>query len=55
VVLRPGASCTEQAIIDHCRSRLAKFKLPKQVEFRSELPHGPTGKVLKRKLKEEGA
>ena len=53
VVLNPGAECTERELLDHCRTALAKFKLPKQLEFREELPHGPTGKVLKRKLREE--
>lgn len=51
VVLQPGAQCTEQEIRDFCEGRLAKHKIPRYVEFRSELPHGPTGKILKRAIK----
>ncbi|NOZ22169.1 MAG: long-chain fatty acid--CoA ligase [Planctomycetes bacterium] len=50
VALRPGESCTERDIKQFCEGRLAKYKVPKVVEFRDELPHGPTGKVLKRAL-----
>ncbi len=52
VVLRPGHEITEQALIAHCRSRLASFKTPKQVVFMETLPRNPSGKVLKRQLRE---
>jgi acyl-CoA synthetase (AMP-forming)/AMP-acid ligase II len=52
VVLRPGQHITEQALIAHCRSRLAGFKTPKQVVFLDALPRTPSGKVLKRELRE---
>jgi fatty-acyl-CoA synthase len=52
VVLRPGQEITEQALIGHCRSRLAGFKTPKQVVFMETLPRNPSGKVLKRQLRE---
>ena len=52
VVLRPGQEITEQALIAHCRSRLAGFKTPKQVVFMETLPRNPSGKVLKRQLRE---
>ena len=52
VVLRPGREITEQALIAHCRSRLAGFKTPKQVVFMQTLPRNPSGKVLKRQLRE---
>ena len=52
VVLRPGQEITEQALIAHCRSRLAGFKTPKQVVFLEALPRNPSGKVLKRQLRE---
>ena len=52
VVLRPGQEITEQALIAHCRSRLAGFKTPKQVVFLETLPRTPSGKVLKRQLRE---
>ncbi|HUI23782.1 MAG TPA: long-chain fatty acid--CoA ligase [Nitrososphaerales archaeon] len=43
---------TEQGIIEFCRSRLAKYKVPKRVEFVDELPKTLIGKVLRRKLRE---
>src|SRR5215472_874233 len=52
VVLKPGQEITEQALIAHCRSRLAGFKTPKQVVFIDTLPRNPSGKVLKRELRE---
>ena len=50
VVLKPGANLDESAVIDHCGSQLARFKVPKQVRFMDELPHNATGKVLKHEL-----
>ena len=52
VVLKPGASATEREIQDLVREHLASFKVPKSVEFRSELPKGSTGKILKRALRD---
>ncbi len=52
VVVRPGREITEQALIAHCRSRLAGFKTPKQIVFMEALPRNPSGKVLKRQLRE---
>ena len=52
VVLRPGQEISEQALIAHCRSRLAGFKTPKQILFMETLPRNPSGKVLKRQLRE---
>lgn len=52
VVCRPGSSI-DLAGVDHwCRNDLAGFKRPRQVEFVDELPRNPTGKVLKRQLRE---
>jgi long-chain acyl-CoA synthetase len=53
VVLKPGETATEQEIIDYCRDNLAYYKVPKFVEFRSELPKTMVGKVLRRVLVEE--
>lgn len=50
IVLEPGATASESDLIEHCRERLSRIKLPRKVEFRDELPHGLTGKVLKREL-----
>jgi fatty-acyl-CoA synthase len=52
VVKRPGHSITEQEVIDFCRGPLADYKRPRQVRFLDELPRNPTGKVLKRELRE---
>lgn len=53
VVLKPGQSATEEEIIDWCREGLAKYKVPKYVEFRNELPKTMVGKILRRQLMEE--
>jgi fatty-acyl-CoA synthase len=50
VVLKEGANLDEGAIVEHCRSQLARYKVPKQVLFMDELPHNATGKVLKHQL-----
>ncbi|TYL46361.1 AMP-binding protein [Nocardioides sp. BGMRC 2183] len=51
VVLKPGQSATEQDIIDQARQHLASYQKPRSVEFVSELPKAPTGKILKRELR----
>ena len=53
VVLKDGETATASEILEHCRKELAKFKVPKKVEFRSELPKTLVGKVLRRVLVEE--
>jgi long-chain acyl-CoA synthetase len=53
VVLKDGATATEDEIIEYCGRDLAKFKTPKAVEFRSELPRTMVGKVLRRVLLDE--
>ncbi len=50
VVRQPGANLTEDAIVAHCRSALARFKVPRSVRFLAELPHNATGKVTKHVL-----
>ena len=51
VVLASGAAVTEDELIEHCRGQLAKFKVPKDVTFIDALPRNPSGKVLKRELR----
>jgi long-chain acyl-CoA synthetase len=51
VVLKPGANLDEDALIDHCRARLARYKCPTKVLFVDRLPTGSTGKVLRRELR----
>ncbi len=53
VVLKPGETATEEEIVDFCRLHLAPFKVPRKVEFRSELPKSMVGKYLRRVLVEE--
>jgi long-chain acyl-CoA synthetase len=53
VVLREGETATEDEITAYCGRELAKFKVPKTVEFRQELPRTIVGKVLRRVLLEE--
>lgn len=53
IVKRPDFELTEDDFIGWCRTQLANYKYPRYVEFRSELPVGGTGKILKRALREE--
>jgi len=53
IVLKEGEHLTAEEVIDYCRGKLAKYKVPKYVEFRSELPRTIVGKVLRRVLAEE--
>jgi long-chain acyl-CoA synthetase len=53
VVLRSNHSATETELRDFCRTRLAPYKIPSRIEFRSELPKTMIGKVLRRALREE--
>jgi long-chain acyl-CoA synthetase len=50
VVLKEGHAASSDELIEYCRAHLADFKCPKTINFLSELPKGPTGKVLKREL-----
>jgi long-chain acyl-CoA synthetase len=52
IVPRPGAQLTAEDILEYCQPRLATYKLPKIVEFRTELPKSMVGKVLRRLLRE---
>ncbi len=52
LVLQPGASITADAVIAHCKQRIAAYKCPRGVEFRAELPISGAGKLLKYKLRE---
>ena len=55
LVLKPGETATAEEIIAFCKERLANFKVPRQVEFRKELPKSLIGKHLRRALREEEA
>src|SRR5258706_143213 len=47
VVLRPGTSATAEDLRTHCAGSLARFKIPAEIEFRSDLPKSTVGKVLR--------
>ncbi len=53
VVLKEGQTATPEEIIGFCREQLSKFKVPKEVEFRPQLPKTLVGKVLRRVLRDE--
>ena len=55
VALHDGHSITEDALIAHCRSQLATYKVPKHVRFLDELPKGHSGKIQKTALRERFA
>jgi fatty-acyl-CoA synthase len=50
-VLRPGEEATEQEMIDHVRSAIARYKAPEAVVFLDEMPKTSTGKVPKFELR----
>jgi fatty-acyl-CoA synthase len=53
IVLAESATLELSDLTDHCRNRLATFKVPKQLVIRDSLPRNPSGKVLKRVLRAE--
>ncbi|MGB3865158.1 MAG: acyl-CoA synthetase [Xanthobacteraceae bacterium] len=52
VVVKAGHTLTESAVIDHCAKAIAHFKTPKRVIFVDSLPKNPSGKLLKRELRQ---
>ena len=53
VVIKTGHQLMEQAVIEHCHRYLAGFKCPKRVVFVESLPKNPSGKILKRQLRDQ--
>ena len=53
VVPKPGATIEQTTLDNHCRAHLAGFKCPKELHVMEELPRNPSGKVLKRVLREQ--
>ena len=51
IILKDGASATPKEIIDYCRTKLAHYKVPRQIAFVKEYPLSSTGKVLRRELR----
>jgi long-chain acyl-CoA synthetase len=50
--VRKDPSLTEEQLIEHCRTQLTGYKVPKRVYFRDELPKTNVGKILRRELKD---
>ncbi len=54
IVTTEGSNLGKREVMQFCQDKLSRFKIPKEIEFRKELPKSAVGKVLKRVLKEEG-
>jgi long-chain acyl-CoA synthetase len=54
-VVKKDPELTEASIIEHCRSHLTGYKIPRHIAFRSELPKTNVGKILRRQLRDEKA
>ncbi|MBL8487394.1 MAG: AMP-binding protein [Rhodocyclaceae bacterium] len=52
VVVKKDPGLTKEAVIEHCKTQLTGYKLPRHVEFRDALPKTPIGKVLRRELRD---
>ena len=53
VIVAKDASLSAEIVMDHCKGKLAPFKVVKAVEFVEEIPRNPSGKILKRELREQ--
>jgi len=53
VVVKKDPALTETQVLEHCRHNLTGYKMPRVVEFRTELPKTPVGKVLRRELRDQ--
>ena len=53
VVVKKDPALTAEEVLRHCAGKLARFKLPKLVHFAAAIPRNPTGKALKRVLREQ--
>ncbi len=53
IVLKEGETATEEEMIDFCKDKLARYKLPSEIEFRGELPKTNVGKILRKQLRAE--
>jgi len=55
VVPKPGRTITADEVIAYCRANIAAYKVPARVDVVAELPKSPTGKILKRILRDQAA
>jgi crotonobetaine/carnitine-CoA ligase len=54
VMVRPGMTLTPEEFFEYCKDRIPYFAIPRFLEFRTEIPINPLGKVVKHKLRAEG-
>ncbi|MGD2030420.1 MAG: long-chain fatty acid--CoA ligase [Desulfobacterales bacterium] len=52
-VLKKGETATQEELIEFCKDKLARYKLPTEIEFRNDLPKTNVGKILKKELRSE--
>ena len=52
IVLKEGAELSDRDVIEYCKGKLANYKVPRKVDFVESLPVSPSGKILRRKLRE---
>ena len=55
VSLRPGATVTEQEMIEFCKQQMAAYKYPRSIQFVDDLPKTATGKILRRELRDSNS
>jgi len=53
VTLKPDENLTEAELLDWCQGKIGRFKIPKKVVFTDQIPRTPTGKILKRVLRDQ--
>jgi long-chain acyl-CoA synthetase len=53
IVLKDGKSATEEELISYCRDNMAAYKVPRVIEFESELPKSSVGKILRRTIRDQ--
>lgn len=53
VALKPDENLTEAELLDWCQGKIGRFKIPKKVVFTDQIPRTPTGKILKRVLRDQ--
>jgi long-chain acyl-CoA synthetase len=52
IIKEPGSKVTERELVNYCKERMAHYKVPRKIEFIDEFPMSPTGKILRRVLRE---
>lgn len=53
IVVRRDPGVTAEGLLEHCKGRLSRFKIPKGVAFADQIPRNPSGKILKRELRQQ--